>query len=451
MPKPPPPPPKRRPRPAPEPEPTDTEPSMPAVKRPSDTDDSVVRRRERSVPVRGGSRRAVRTSQPQKKKSSPLVALLMLVVLGLGGYAAYTRLMKPKPPPAAPNPHVQEIQDATVAFQDAKNLIRKGQWKQARELLDALNEKTPDLEGLKVYLDASAVEIPFQEHLDNADAAIQKGECARAASELKAVPDSSKQYFRRNELDTKLSKVVDDRVKEGQGLASQTSNKDKMRKLKALADDVLAARPNNREAQILLSTAERALGAKAVVEAPPEPGDPAVDVIALYGSGNAAGAYAKAEACASSSPRCSSLKAQIAEVIELSKKVESLEAEQLERAVKVDRSINGGKLSSLGKPAGVRLAATLYPKASSAAVRKQWGYAISTARKVLEGDPNHEGAKTIISDGRAAANELYGRCYVARQSNPEEALPLCKEVVQMLPEGDEIRRKAERLLGAPGE
>jgi tetratricopeptide (TPR) repeat protein len=425
---------------------------MPAAKKPSDTDESVVRRREGGIPVRGGSRRAVRTSVPDKKKGSPLFWVLVLVVaLGPGGYAAYRRFIKPPPPPAAPDPHAHDIEDAAAAFQEAKNLIRKGQWKRARDVLEALNEKVPDLEGLKVYLDASAVEIPFQEHLDKAEAAIEKGECGRAAGELKAVPDTSKQYFRRNELDTKLGKLVDDKVKEAQALTSQTANKDKMRKLKATAEDVLAARPNNRDAQILLSTAERALDAKVVVEAPPAPGDPAVDVVNLYAGGNATGAFAKAEACAGASPRCAALKQEISEVNQLLKKVEGLDAEQLERAVKLDRSIAGGKLSPQGHPAGVRLATALYPKASSAAVRKQWGYAMATARKVLEGDPNHEGAKAIVSDGRSAANELFHRCYVGRASSPEEALPLCKEVVQMLPEGDEIRRKAEHILSGSNE
>jgi hypothetical protein len=384
----------------------------------------------------------------EKKKSSPVIWLLLLVVMGLGGFGAWKKL-GPQPPAPPPKPKTTG-EDPAVAFQESKTLIRKGQWKQAKELLDDLNERAPELEGLKVYVDAAALEAPLQEHLDKAEAAIGKGECAKAAGELKTVPDTSKQFFRRNDLDTKLGKLVDDKVKEGQALASNTGNKDKMRKLKALAEDMLAARPQNRDAQILQQTAERALGAKVVVEAPPDPGDPAVKVIELYSGGNASGAYAAAEACAAASPRCANLKTQISEVGELMKKVESLEAEDLERLVRTDRAICGGKLSPHAKPAGVRLAALLYPKASSAAVRKQWGYAIATAKKILEGDPNHDGAKAIVSDGRAAANELYQRCYVGRAQSPEDALPLCKEVIQMLPEGDDIRRKAERILNGGG-
>jgi hypothetical protein len=420
---------------------------MPAVKDdPGQTDESVSHRPGgRNVPVRTNrppTRRAGRVQE--QKKRSPVVGLLLLVVLSLGAFAAWKKL-GPQPPAvvAKPDPSTQE---AGVAFQESKNLIRKGQWKQAKALLDDLNERAPELDGLKMYVDAAALEAPLQEHLDNAEAAIGKGEYAKAASELKTVPDTSKQFFRRNELDARLGKGVDDKVKEGQALASNTGNKDKMRKLKALAEDMLAARPQNRDAQLLLQTAERALGAKAVVEAPPDPGDPAAKVIDLYSGGNASGAYAAAEACAGASPRCANLKTQISEVSELMKKVESLEAEDLERLVKTDRAICGGKLSPHAKSAGVRLAALLYPKASSAAVRKQWGYAIATAKKILEGDPNHDGAKAIVADGRAAANELFQRCYVGRAQSPEDALPLCKEVVQMLPEGDEIRRKAERIL-----
>jgi hypothetical protein len=94
----------------------------------------------------------------------------------------------------------------------------------------------------------------------------------------------------------------------------------------------------------------------------------------------------------------------------------------------------------------VRLGGVLLPKASSAAARKQWGYAIATANKILEGDPSNTAAKNIVGDGRQAAQELFQRCYVGRQSTPEESLPLCKEVVEMLPEGDELKEKAKRLL-----
>jgi hypothetical protein len=429
--------------------PSTTEPSMPQVapkEDPGATDESVARSpRGRQPPVRR-ERTLERRQQQQKKKGSPLVPLLLLVVLGLGGFAVWKKYLAPPPPARGPDPRVQEEKDAMVTFQDAKNLIRRGQWKQAKVELDDLYARLPELEGLKVYVDAAAAEVPVQEHLDNAEGAIQKGECGRAAGELKAVPESSKQYARRGELDTKLSKLVDEKVKEAQGLAATPGNKDKMRKLKALAEDLLAARPQNRDAQALLATAERALGAKAAVEAAPDPGDPAAGVIELYVGGNAAGAFSKADECAAQSARCSQLKQQITEVNDLTKKVESLDADQLEHIVKVDRAICGGRLSPLGKPAGVRLAALLYPKASSAAVRKQWGPAMQMARRILEGEPNHEGAKGIVADGRTAANELYQRCYVGRTTSPEDALPLCKEVIQMLPEGDDIRRKAERIL-----
>jgi hypothetical protein len=220
----------------------------------------------------------------------------------------------------------------------------------------------------------------------------------------------------------------------------------KMRELKALAEDVLAARPNDRDALQFLDTANRALGWRPPVEKPPDPGDPAAEVIALWAGGDSTGAFAKADLCEAKSPRCGKLKEQMAKVTPLFKRLESLEEGELLDAVRLDKAIGGGQQSASGKQAGVRLGGVLLPKASSAAARKQWGGAMALARKILEGDPGNVAAKNIVSDGMSAAEELYKRCYVQRQSQPEDAIPLCREVVEMLPEGNDLRGKAERLI-----
>src|SRR5581483_10665822 len=120
--------------------PTTTEPSMPKVAPrddPAATDESVARSpRGRQVPVR--RERTVERRQQQKKKGSPLVPLLLLAVLGLGGFAAWKKYFAPQPV-KGPDPHLKEVKDAMVTFQDAKNLIRKGQWKQAKVERDDLN------------------------------------------------------------------------------------------------------------------------------------------------------------------------------------------------------------------------------------------------------------------------------------------------------------------------
>ena len=391
-----------------------------------------VRDRSRPIPVGRGA--------PPKKRSV-LVPVLLLGVLGVGGAVAYQKfLAAPPPPPAVKNPG---LADASVAFQEGKNLVRKGQWKLAAEQFNAAAELAPNLEGLAGYLAAQKVEIPNQEHLDAAQAALDKNEVGRAAKELSLVPETTQQLTRRQALQTRLGKVADERVKEGRALLG---NRARMKELKALAEDVLAARPNDRDGLTFLETANRALGWKAPVAAPADPGDPANEVISLWAGGDTTAAFSKADACSAASPRCAKLKEQSVRATDLLKKLESLEENELLELVRLDKALAGGAQSASGKQAGIRLAAVLTPRASSAAARKQWGAAMAFARKILEGDPGNVTAKNIVSDARSAAQELFHRCYVSRQATPEDAIPLCKEVVEMLPEGDPLREKAERLI-----
>lgn len=403
----------------------------------------LAKRPARPPPVRRASR--LPPGRDEKKRSPLLVIVLVLVVLGVGGAVAWKKLNAgPSLPPA--DPHAGDVKAAQVAFQEGKNLVRRGQWKEATEQFKAAAEVAPQLEGLKGYVEAAKTEVPNQEHLDACAAALDKNQVAVAARELALVPDTTQQFGRRNDLRTRIGKVADARLVEARPLALQTKDKEKMRKLKALAEDVLAARPQDRDALAFLDTANRVLGAKEYVPPPPDPGDPSAEVISRYAAGDATGAFGKAEACAGANQRCQKLKEQISDVVALLKKVESMEENELERTVKLDRAISGGRQTPVGKPAGVRLAALLLPKASSAAARKQWGYAMSTAKKILEADPGNPNAQSIVSDGRQAASELFQRCYVGRVTTPDDSIPLCKEVVQMLPEGDELRGKAQRIL-----
>ncbi len=413
--------------------PADSTDELPAPK-------ALATRRGGRPPVRAGRLPGSRAAPP--KKRSVLVPVLLLVVLAVGGAVAWKKFLAPQPVVTGPVKNTN-LEEAKLAFQEGKNLVRKGQWKLAAEQFDRAAELAPELEGLKLYLDAKAVEVQNQEHLDAAEAALGKSQVGAAAKELAAVPETTQQLSRRTELQKRLNVVVDQRIKDGRALLGERG---KARELKALAEDVLAARPNDRDALNFLETANRALGWKAPVDKPPDPGDPAAEVISLWTGGDGTAAFAKADACAGASARCAKLKEQITRATELSKKLESLEEAELLEAVRLDKSIGGGTQSPGGKQAGVRLAAVLTPKASSAAARKQWGPAMAIARKILEGAPNDVTAKNIVSDGKNAAEELYRRCYVSRQSTPEDAIPLCKEVVEMLPEGDALREKAERLI-----
>ncbi len=265
---------------------------MPAIVDSGATDESVAHRPRgglvvpvRSGPVRRGSRR-------EQRKSPPILAYASLVALvAFAGLIVWLKLSSSGPKPVGPTG--AEL-DAQASFQNVKNLVRQGKWKDAKVDLDELAISAPDLEGLSGYVKAAQVEVPLQQHLDDAEMAIVHGELGKAASELREVPDASKQFFRRGELDVKLGKAVDEKLKEAAPLGYQTKDKEKMRKLKALAEDMLAARATNRDAQQLLSLANSVLEARPVVEAPKDPGDPSARVMNEYTGGNTSGGAVRA-------------------------------------------------------------------------------------------------------------------------------------------------------------
>jgi hypothetical protein len=97
------------------------------------------------------------------------------------------------------------------------------------------------------------------------------------------------------------------------------------------------------------------------------------------------------------------------------------------------------------------MGAVFYPKASAARAKGDWPETMKNALKVTDADPGHTGASSIVIEGRARANELYLRCYQLKQSEPESAAPLCRDVVAMLPPGDPLRTKAENVIQSLGQ
>ncbi|MBK7857434.1 MAG: hypothetical protein IPJ65_02180 [Archangiaceae bacterium] len=256
------------------------------------------------------------------------------------------------------------------------------------------------------------------------------------------MPDTTQQLSRRTALAAKLTSGVDARLKDGRALATDPA---RMGELKARAEDVLVARPESREAQLLLDTANRALDYRPPAEKVPAPADPALTVVSAWTGGDSTTAVSRAQACRTSSPRCAKLTEQLARATELFKRLEALQESELLELVRLDRGIGSGAQSPLGKQAGVRLAAVLTPRATGAAARKTWREAMETARKILEGDADNALARNVLREGREAADALFGRCYVGGSRRRRRGRS-AKKVVEMLPPEDGLHRKAKKLL-----
>jgi tetratricopeptide (TPR) repeat protein len=387
------------------------------------------------------------TKEEVKKSKGPLLAAVLLV-LCVAGAAAWKVTQKPPPPPV--DPSVDSRNGLLILFQEGKILVRQGKWDEAKAKFSEVLQQQPDFNGgtVQTYLAACEKEIPNQRALEEAAAAIEHGEVAKAHRALGALTPDTQQVTRRDELQLKLAALFKQRLLEGGALAQSAGELAKMKKLKSLAEDLLVMRPEDRDALELKASADRALRPKTehVVELLKD--DPGLNVQRLFVHGDTGAAMAAAAACAAEAESCRSLEAKLSELNGLLKRLESLQGPELDAAVRLERAISGGKPTPQGKPLATRLGAVNYPKASAARAKGEWPLAMSYALKVIEVDPGHTGAAAIVSEGKEKARELFLRCYQLKETNPEEAVPLCNDVVRMLPAGDSQRQKAEKVLEA---
>ena len=125
-----------------------------------------------------------------------------------------------------------------------------------------------------------------------------------------------------------------------------------------------------------------------------------------------------------------------------SKRLEDLNENELIALYELDKRIAGGSSSDLSKPVRTQLVSKLFVKASQAKTTGNWSRAIEYARKVLQADPAHAGAQALVNEARNQAREIYLRGYQLKESNPDEAIKLFKDVMNMTPPDDENHQKA---------
>lgn len=414
---------------------SDTVPEAPAAE---DPEPSVSTRR----------RVARRPKEVPKKKSKAPLLLVLLLLAGVAAAAYWKSIQKPPPPPVV-DPGIEIAKNLGALFQDGKNLVRQGKWAEAAVKFNEVIAQNPDFaEGaVKNYLRAAEKEIPNQQHFDAAAAALDRGELGNASRALAQVAADTQQLPRRDGLQLKLGEAFKAKMVEATGLAS-SHEPAKMKKLKALAEDMLVVRPEDRDALELKATADRFLRPRdnTPVELPKD--DPGLAVQRQFAGGDAAGALAKAAECAPTAESCRGLEGKMSELNGLLKRIETLQPAELETALRLDRAISGGRSSPQSKPIATRIGTTFFKKASAARTVGDWPQAMVNALKVVDADSAHAGGQAIVNEGRERARELYLRCYQLRQTEPEQATPLCNEVIQMLPAGDSQREKAEKVIQA---
>jgi tetratricopeptide (TPR) repeat protein len=403
-------------------------------------------------PVVRSSRARNQEDPEAKAKRSKLMirigAVLVLLFAGLVGYKIVQarRLAASLIAAAELNKQMDQLRSMN---QQGRNLIRDGKWAEAKAIFEQLLALNPNFGGgtVQPYIAKCDQEIPNEEHLIKADELIKKGQVAAAFAELGLVSTDTLQADRREKVRMDLDAKIDAKLLEARELINATDNLKKMEELVAICDDVLAVHEDHRDAKEFKETAEKAIDRiKNPYVAPPAPKTPWVAVQQQFANGDQSGALALANNCAGGFPRCKALMGEIQEFNEKNKRLESMGPSELWAMLELDRRITGGSPSVLARPISVRAVAQYLTKASSMKAKGDWGQAAEYASKAIYADPNNVPAQSILSEARKAAQDTYLRAYQIKDQNPEEAIVLFKQVIQMTPSDNEHHQKAKRQL-----
>jgi tetratricopeptide (TPR) repeat protein len=114
----------------------------------------------------------------------------------------------------------------------------------------------------------------------------------------------------------------------------------------------------------------------------------------------------------------------------------------LRRANSIDRRIDGAYQDEITQ----MLADSYYQLAQTRYNGGDYRDAGENARIALRYDRNHSRTLGLVRHLEERANELYINAVSFRESNPERARQLCRDIENMLPESSELRRRASELL-----
>ncbi|MFZ5471024.1 MAG: FHA domain-containing protein [Myxococcota bacterium] len=377
-----------------------------------------------------------------------LVVLIAVSILAIKVYQARER----EKVAAAQEKMNEQRRQLGAIFQEGKNLVREGKWKEAKAKFEEMQAQSPDYPTLADYIERANKEIPNQESLQLAQERLEKNELGPAAQALAQVSPNTTAYQKLRELKVQLEGRVTARLQEASLLLDNNGHKSlaKMRQLEAIAADILMAVSDHRDANELHKQAKlniEELTRPPPVVKPPSP-KPWLDVAERFGGGDLAGALSLANECAGEFPPCKALVGQLNSYNEKLKRLESLSVKELSDLLELDDRITNDRRSPMSRQVGTRLAGHYYKSASAAKVAGEWGRAMDFARRTLRADPTHAGAQSIVNELRQKAKAIFLQAYaLAREgSDPDEALKLFKDVVSMTPKDDEHHDKAKSWI-----
>ncbi|HLL54330.1 MAG TPA: FHA domain-containing protein, partial [Myxococcaceae bacterium] len=325
--------------------------------------------RREGVPARaptGANRPRVVTRQgrkvdpeAQKRKRRMTIYGGLFLVIALGLFVGVKVKAKGQAEIEAHKARIEMERRAQLAaiFQDGKNLVRAGNWKEAKGKFQEVKELAPSYPGIDDYLARAEKEIPNQEALAEVEAALKENKIGPAATALAKVSGDTQLFTQVRTLKAQLDDKVQQRIVEARqalDLAAKVSTAKDVSKYDdviAITSDLLSFYSDNRDAKVMKEQAETARAELTTVKPPPPPppSRPWEGAINLFVDGDLTGAFSVANACSAKHARCKALVSQMSEFQSLYKKVEDLDAKGLGQLLSLDSKIADGRMSKMAK------------------------------------------------------------------------------------------------------
>lgn len=395
--------------------------------------------------------RAVEDPAARKKKRRTLIAFTLCMLVLVAAAAAF-RVRQMKVEALETNEQLARAaahSQLEAQMQEARNLIRQSQWKEAKAVLTAIESTSPGFQNVGDLLARAEVEIPNQEHLATAQEALKKGEIANAHKAFVAVSADTAMFESAAQVKRALEDGAHRRLMEANELLRQAKYAEAL----AISEDVLAAYPEHRDAQVMIEQAKEGIAQGKVtprVYAAPvdrkKPTQPAVD---KFMDGDLTGAAALLNAC-SDNRACKAMLKDVTEFGQLYKKLDNLDERGLSRLLALDRKISDGPQSKLARTAGTKAAGIYLRAAQSYKASGRWDRVGQYLAKALQANPGLVEAKKLQNELRDRAQQTYMSAYSLKDTDSETAIEKFREVLQMTSADDEWHVKSKNWLSKLG-
>jgi len=417
------------------------------------------RRPELRRPERQGLRARQRGQEKVSKKDKRRYGLLLLLgaMMALVGIGIYVQKKKERERPLIEAAERERERERILneRLQNARNLIREGNWFGAQHALQELQGQAPDFKTKEIenLLKAAEQEVPNQAAMDAAKDALSLLELREAHVRLEQVKDTV-QNERLRLLRQEFQEAVRKKVARANALASQTSNREKMVELKTMTDDLLAVAPRpqdagHRDATSLQSIAQEAIRRLDMpVTRAATPQTPWVAVTEKYKAGEVEEATQLAEACAPKHAPCKTMHAQLIDFADKNRRIEKLTPREFFAFYELDRKLSEGAGSANTKRIMLFAVPAIENNARNANLAGRLGEASTLASGLLKMDSKNTVARNIMEEVREKAKNTYMRAYSLRSTQPDQAERLFNEVVQMLPSNEDYAQRAQTQLRA---